>query len=238
MLRFLLLSAIFIIFLFNSSFCQSKENLKKIAALQDLYDSLIQKDLQLIDGRAHTARYPAGTGHPFFLTNEPVTGTIYMHGQKFVHAFIRYDILNDILQIYHFTESGPQIIDLNKYKIDAFTFEGHNFKNMTASKNPGLSINEGFYETKYEGQISYLLRHEKVYLDYASGSRGGYEDRILRYLSAPQGWFRISSRKSLLNALGKDREEVKKYIRKSGISVKLATDEEIIRIIKYCESID
>jgi hypothetical protein len=67
---------------------------------------------------------------------------------------------------------------------------------------------------------------------------GGYEDHSIRYLSSPEGWFRITGRRSLLSAFGEDREEIKKFIRKSGMTVKLATDEEIIRIIKFSESIN
>lgn len=229
MLRFLILSGILFFFPLTALLSQSTDLLTRIAGLQILYDSLIQQDLQLVDGKAHTAKYPSGTGHPFFLTNEPVTGTIYMHGQEFRHSFVRYDIFNDILQIYHFTESGPQIIDLNKNKIDAFSIEGHYFVSITT---------KGFYEVKYKGSVSLLLRYEKEYIDYASGSRGGYEDHLIRYLSAPDGWFRIKGRKSLLNAFGENHEEIKKFIRRSGISVKLATDEEIIRILKYSESIN
>jgi hypothetical protein len=217
---------------------QSAERLIKIPGLQEFYDSIMQQDLQLIDGVEHTARYPTGAGHPFFLTKEPAAGTIYMHNREFSHSFIRYDVLNDNLQVYHFTESGPRIIDLNKNKIEGFSIEGHHFINITALNNPGLTIVEGFYEAKYEGRISYLLRHEKVYLDYASGSGGGYEEHLLKYLSTPQGWYRISNRKSLFRAFGDDPEAIKKYIRKSGISLKLATDDEIIRIIKYYESLD
>jgi hypothetical protein len=238
MLRFLTLFGIFILLPFTALFSQYTDLVSKIAGLQSLYDSLIQQDLQLIDGKAHTAKYPIGTGHPFFLTKEPVKGIIFMHGQEFRHSFIRYDVFNDILQIYHFAESGPQIIDLNRDKIDAFSIEGHYFINLLASDNPDLSIPEGFYEVKYKGPVSLLLRYEKVYLDYASGSRGGYQDHLIRYLSTQDCWFRISGRKSLLNAFGEDREEINKYLRKSGISVKLATDEDIIRIIKFSESIN
>jgi hypothetical protein len=90
----------------------------------------------------------------------------------------------------------------------------------------------------YNGATSYLVRHEKVFLDYVSGTMGGYEDHSIRYLSSPEGWFRITGRRSLLSAFGEDREEIKKFIRKSGMTVKLATDEEIIRIIKFSESIN
>jgi len=238
MRRFFILFWILILSPFSALLSQSKDLVAKIDGLRSLYDSLIQQDLQLIDGKAHTAKYPIGTGHPFFLTKEPLKGIIFMHGQEFRHSFVRYDVFNNILQIYHFTETGPQIIDLNKDKIDAFSIEGHYFINMLSSKNPNLSIPEGFYEVKYKGPVSLLLRHEKVFLDYASGSRGGYEDHLIRYLSTQDGWFRISGRKSLLNAFGEDREEIIKYLRKSGISVKLATDEDIIRIIKFSESID
>jgi len=238
MFRFLLFSGVLIFFTGAELLSQSGVISEKMAGLQELYDSIMQKNLQLIDGKAHTAKYPSGIGHPFFLTKEPVAGIIYMQGQEFRHTYIRYDVFNDVLQVYHFTESGPQIIDLNKNKIDSFLIEGHYFVNLTALKNHDLPIPEGFYELKYKGPVSLLLRYEKVYLDYSSGYRGGYEDHLLRYLSTPDGWYRIVSRKSLLNAFGKDLEEIKKYIRKSGISVKLATDEEIIRIIKYSESIN
>jgi hypothetical protein len=238
MRRLFILSGIFFFLPFKALLSQSADLLTRIAGLQNLYDSLIQHDLQLVDGKSHTAKYPSGTGHPFFLTKEPVSGKIFMHGREFRHSFIRYDVFNDILQIYHFTESGPQIIDLNKDKIDTFSIEGHNFINITASRNPDLSISEGFYELKYKGPVSLLLRYEKEYVDYASGSRGGYEDHLIRYLSTPDSWFRIKGRKSFLNAFGKDREDINKYIRKSGISIKLATDEDIIRIIKYSESIN
>jgi hypothetical protein len=245
MLRFLILSGFLFVFLFFSSFSQSTENKPdknsvsgEIAGLTKLYDSLFQHDLDVIDGRAHTAKYPSGIGHPFFLTREPVMGEIYIKGQEFRHSFMRYDLLNDMLQIYHFTKSGPQIIDLNKNKIEAFTIEGHHFINLTVSETTGMSSLEGFYEEKYKGATSYLVRHEKVYLENISGSRGGYEDHSYRYLSDPGGWFKITGQRSLLKAFEKNHDEIKEFIRKSQMTIKLATDEEIIRVIKFNESIN
>jgi hypothetical protein len=244
MLRSFILSGIILFFLFISSFSQSNENkpdrnkvFTEIAGLTELYDSLFQHDLEIIDGKAHTAKYLSGIGHPFFLKQEPVPGQIYMNGQEYNHSFIRYDLLNDMLQIYHFTKSGPQIIDLNKNKIEAFTIEGHHFIHLTFSEIPEMSSLEGFYEEKYKGITSYLVRHEKVYLDNISGSRGGYEDHSYRYLSAPGGWFKITGRRSLLKAFEGNRDEIKEFIRKSHMTIKLATDEEIIRLLKFNESI-
>ena len=119
---------------------------EKAAAERGRYDSLFRVDLQLVDGRAHTSSYPSGIGHPFFLTGEPVPGTIRMDGKNFKNSFIRYDLLNDMLQIYHFTVSGPQIIDLNKKKIEAFRIAGYQFIHFSSAKIQGVSSKEGFYE--------------------------------------------------------------------------------------------
>ena len=244
MIRILILSGIPALFLYLSSNAQLTETpeyryitAEKTTRIGEIYDSLFQLDLRLVNGRVHTAKYPSGIGHPFFLTGEPVPGTICMDGREYKHSYIRYDLLNDGLQIFHFIKSGPQIIDLNKKNIEAFSIEGHHFINMTGVNVQGTSPEEGFFEEKYKGPYSYLIRRKKLYLDNITGSRGGYEEYTYRYLYTPRGLFRITNRRSLLKPFMENQEKIKEYIRKSQLTVKLATDEQIINLIKYHASI-
>ena len=210
--------------------------IRETAGISEIYDSLFI-DLQLIDGRLHSAKYPSGTNHAFFLNGEPVPGKIMINGKEYTHPYIRYDLLNDMLQIYHFSRSGTHIIDLNKEKVEAFSISGHNFEHISVAKYPGFSFNEGFYEVMYGGKYTYWLHREKIFMSKTIETTGGYETVLSRYISGPLGWFRITNQKSLLTALPEKKDELKEFLRKSHITIKLATDEEITGIIKFYESI-
>jgi len=201
------------------------------------YDSLFQSELQIIDGRLHSDRYPSGTGHPFYLSRESVPGTILYEGRVYKYSFIRYDILNDILQIHHFSRTGSYIIDLNTQKINAFRLNGHTFIRLSSSISSGSRIEDGFYELVYNGETKYWLKWEKNFVNRTVESAGEFETVKTRYLSRDGNWYRITNRFSLLKAFSDKKDEVRDYLKTARISVRVATDDELKTVLKHCDSL-
>ena len=206
--------------------------------VNELYDSLFQSDLELVNGRNHSARYPSGTGHPFFISRQSLPGNIIYKGKRYEYPYIRYDVLNDMVQLHHFTRSGSYIIDLNKTNVDGFQINGHSFVNIRNEEVADGNINPGFYELKHSGKYTFWLRWEKIYSDRTVETTGEYEDVKLRYIEVNNQWYRIVNRSLLLKAISDHQDEVKEFLRKSGISVRISSDEELLSVIKYCESLD
>ena len=208
------------------------------AWVYELYDSLFETNLDLINGRNHSERYPAGTGHPFFISQQSMPGHIICGGKKYTYPHIRYDVFNDMLQIHHFARTGSYILDLNKQDIDGFKLDGHTFVQIREDEIHDAGITPGFYELKHQGKYTFWIRWEKNYSDRTVETSGGYENSEQRYIQAGDQWYRIVNRRSLLKAIPEYQDEIKAYLRNSGISLRIATVEELLTVIRYCESIE
>jgi len=104
-------------------------------------------------------------------------------------------------------------------------------------KIPGTDSKE-LYEKVYDGKTSFLIRPTCVISDDPSGSFPGEYIRSYEYFIQVEGNYkRISSKKTLLNALNRNVPEVKRFIRKNRFKINSKHPDNIVPVLKYFDEI-
>lgn len=99
----------------------------------------------------------------YFKTNKFLEGSIIYDGEQFFKVPIKYDAYQQHVIIkLPYRNSGDAILKLYNSKIDAFSIEGSNFKNIQNFSNESVEIS-GFHEIIFQNSILTLYsKHQKV----------------------------------------------------------------------------
>jgi hypothetical protein len=211
-------------------------NERKELFLKSIYNKDLPNSRDFINGEQFNYQYPHAKNYPFFDNNNWQNGKVIYHKEK-IEVLLKYDIFLDNLLIQHLTESGAYILKLNPEIVNSFYFSNHYFKYYTKLYSKKKPITPGFFEVMYEGNISFLIKHLKYLSRETETSPAEYIQEKHRYFVLDNQLFEISNRRSLLSLFADKRKEMKSYLSESKISVRFATDEDLIQIIKQYNSL-
>jgi hypothetical protein len=200
--------------------------------LRELYDSLFQTSLYVINGKLNHNRYPQGTGHPYFGAYSWTSGIISNGNINIAHQAIRYDLVNDDLLIQHFSVTGPQVIIVNKDIAEAFMIGDHKFCLLESQPGADFNFEPGYYESVYQGDTEIWIRWKKFFSERSSGS-GEYLQTQSVFIKSRNVFYKITNRRSLLRALHDREDNIKAYIHQHGLSVSRAGIDELISLVRY-----
>ena len=160
-------------------------------------------------------------GHPYFDDGRMHEGTVLYDGIFYEHLTLLYDlvkgwaVINDAFNNYKIALIGEQV--------DRFTIEQHVFIRLRDSLNPSQPRN-GFYEQLYKGKISLLKKEKKVVEDDLSNPPLGVQHYITHtvsyYLKKGNTYYPVNNKASLSFAMKDKSKELRKFIRKSGLSIR------------------
>jgi hypothetical protein len=186
-----------------------------------------------INGRRNSFVYPVAAGTPFFIQAGESGSTLETVYGSYDNLLLKYDLLNDELLLGFNNGAGIEEIMVNRQIVLGFSLYGLNFVYLQGDAAPV----PGYYEEVYHSGIQCYIRHSKS-LAGTSGS-AGYEYRYnRRILLIKDGQsFNIKNNKTLLEALPENHEKVKSWLRKNHILVRSATSGELIRVLKFYESL-
>ncbi len=200
--------------------------------LLSLYDSLFQTENTLIYGKEYKLRYPQSKGHPFFGDQSWRSGFVKVHRLDLAYDAIRYDLLNDHLLVQHFSESGSHVIQIDKQYASEFHLDGHHFCYLNGSGGSGSDLEPGYYEAAYGSGPEIWIRWRKIFSEGSQG-RGQYDESRVLYIKNGHRYFRITNRKSLLEAFPDRDEKIRAYLKDENIVVRRADLEELAGVVRY-----
>ncbi len=202
--------------------------------LRKLYDSLFQTNQQMINGKLHQTRYPQGTGHPYFGEFSWTTGIISNDKVSIPFHAIRYDLLSDDLLIQHFSVSGSHIIIVNKNIVESFILGEHKFYLIESQPGADFNFEPGYYESVYSSDTEIWIKWKKFFSERSSGS-GEYKQTRSLFIKNGNHFYKITNRRSLLQALHDREDDIKAYIDQHGISVNQDGIDQLISLLRYYE---
>ncbi len=178
---------------------------------------------------------PMAAGHEFFLTSEPLPGSVSIDGITFRDLRMKYDICNDGI-IVLWKNGSPIIIDGKK--VDEFTvvYNGipKRFINLRDTY-PGV---RGFAEILYQGSSSVIARHIKVVSKNPAGaSYEEFTEETKYYLVVNGGCFQVKNRSSFLDLMGEYEISVRKFIRQKHLYLSHTSPEGFINAAAYYDSL-
>lgn len=236
-----LLSGLFILLHLPAQDLSDQEISRKIDSMvsdiRHLSDSLYGTDMGLINGEYYRYRHTGIDGHPYYRDNSWIRGTVTSGKREHRDLLLRYDILDDRVILSHTVGSETYMIALNKTVTDEFTLEEDHFIQLFDRDIVNNFPEPGYYQELYTGKVQLLGKRKK----YISGSRGQqlgeFRSDPLRLIRKDGVYHKFNGRNSLLKILADRKEPVSDYIRSNAIDVRNAPDSDLVRILRYYDSL-
>ena len=187
----------------------------------------------MINGRKNTFNYPAANGTAYFMKSGQANPELVTITGTYDSILLKYDLLNDMLLLGYEDNAGMEEIQLNKDIVSGFTLFGSVFVHLN---EPGI-LPEGYYEQLYNGRIRLFKKYIKTLSAKSGAVQYEYRENIQKILIRENHAYKVTNKSSLLKALIDKQKEVNNYLKENHIMVNHATDAELIRVIKYYESL-
>ncbi len=215
------------------------------AYTQSIINSNDYLDPVLYNGRIYSFFPPQNiSGHQYLINEETLadknifyTGQIILDGNSFNNIFIKYDIYNQKLLLkISFRSGGEKIIEISEDKLQSFAFDDKNFVLEKLDKN-----NYKIFQTIGNERIK-LYYYWFKRLDIKSGSNAGSQIFTkalkIKHLKKDSQIIRFNTNRMFIMLFEeKNQEELKKYIRKNKLNVKKASEEQMLKLINFCNTL-
>jgi len=192
-------------------------------------------DQLLYSGVEWQPAMPAAAGDEFFLTPEPLYGTVSIDGITFRDVRMKYDIFNDALIV--LWKNGSPIIADSK-KVDEFVMVYNGLPRKFVNLRETYSGIRGFAEILYQGASPVVARHIKVVSRNAAATNyAEFREETRYYLVLKGSCFQVKNRSSFLDLLGEYELPVKKYIRQKNLYLSPASPEGFVLAAIFYDSL-
>ena len=207
---------------------------------QSIEDFLKQDNTELYYGIVYKPQKYIAVGHPFFKEDKFYNSTLGFDGKIYSNIRIKYDLLNQFFILYQDTyENHPRFLKLNNNLIDSIIIYDINTEYFFKSLNKySLPSDMKFFEILYEGNLSFVTGRRKYIQEYAVHGRKHRINELKRYyIIRDDKVHLILTKRDVLSLLIDKKDEVKKYIRKERLKIKLKKPNDIIKLLSFYESI-
>lgn len=203
-------------------------------ALRQYHDYLKPEPNLYRGGQYAGYHFSLESGHPYFGEEKMRKGTISYNGILYKDILLVHDLVQDIVIINDPT--NIYMISLIPWQVDRFTIEDHLFIRLSDSLNPSAPRN-GFYEQLYKGHILLLKKERKKIEDDVSSPEKGLQHYISSttsyYLKKGDTYYSIGNKRSLIHALGDRSGQIRKFIRKNGLSLRKDKDNTLQKVVAW-----
>lgn len=215
---------------------------KQVECLNEFYSFRIDQSFELINGREYQPYYYSSKLKPILFIYKKHSSSITLNGKSYDNIALDYDTYTDNIIYTDYTLSFismPLKVALNKDNVDSFRFcyEDDTLLFRYFSKESGYSINlrEGFYEVAYDRSSRFLIKHQSNIHDLTRIWE--YEYDPVRYVNIGNGFFEIKSGRQFIKLFGDRSDEIKRYIKESGIKIHKADKKQVISVLRYYDSL-
>jgi hypothetical protein len=203
-----------------------KEYVEKAYALR------VGVDDGLINGRTYFPYHYRSKSKPLLFFEKDRTASISINGRNYKNVFLHYDTFTDEViypEIENKHAQGLYQVSLNKDIIDSFVLffndDTLTFRNVTVNEAASAGIPSGFYESAYDGDIKYIIRHTSAV--HQKNGIGEYFYSPIGYVDTGSGFTRIRSNSKFIKLFGDRSAEMKKILDRYKINVRKANKNQI-----------
>jgi len=212
------------------------------AEIKKLYSEKVETLKEFLNGKEYESYYSRSREKPLLFLEKQRSASIITKTRRYNNLTLQYDtFLDEVI----YSDTGrtlnfrfPQIA-LNKDVVDEFNlyFEDDSsiFKNYRKPEALLLNLKEGFYEVVYERGSKFIIKHESK--EYFKEGRNNYKYSPIYYLSTGEIFSTYKNRKSFLQIFGDKSENIKRYLKTTGIKVGRADKFQIATILKFYDSL-
>lgn len=184
------------------------------------------------------APYRSGVqGTQFFLSPQMQNGTILYDNVLFENVPFLFDLVRHDVVINRFEDNTR--IKLITEKIGYFIIAGHRFENLKFRGETSEESGSDFFDIVFHGKTDVLVnRIKKIEMTLSPEDPPKFTERDKFFIRNHDNIYAIDDIKSVLKALADRKDQVKLFIRKNKLKFKSDTEEEIVKIAAYYESLN
>ncbi|WP_220626889.1 hypothetical protein [Pontibacter sp. HSC-14F20] len=176
-------------------------------------------------------------GHQFYQDKIYQNGTVKYDGAWFEDVPMLYDLMQDeLLIVNHGSGQSQQLV---KNRVEAFKLYGHTFIRLQADSSTGLSLQPGFYDLLYDGNVQVLMKREKTLFERASteGMEGEYRDASKFYLVKDGVYHQISNKRSVMRVLQDQKKPLNKFANANKLRFGKERERAIVKTAEHYDSL-
>lgn len=225
-------------FTFNKSIAQTTSTNQSSAYdnIKAYYQNEIGDKSHLYTGKEY-AKYKSGIkGTQFFISPQMQNSTLFYDGTLYEDVPLLFDLVRHEVVINRYDDNTR--IKLLNEKIKYFIISGHRFENLSLSEGNTEDINSGFYDIVFDGKSSVLVsRIKKVEMTLNPEDPPKFTERDKIFIRNGNNFYPLDNTNSILKALSDKKDLVRTFIRKNKFRFKNNTEEEIVKIVAYYETL-
>lgn len=210
--------------------------------LLNSYSSKNESPEELINGKEYESYYTRSKVKPLLFPGKSRTATLITKKRRYNDLVLQYDTyLDEVI----YTDTSKTInfrfpqISLNKDNLTGFNLYFNDdsliFRYFRLPECSGMKLKEGFYEVAYEGVSRYLIKHQSLF--YEKEGLFNYKYSPVNYISDGNEFFPVKKKRDLLRLMDERSKDVKKFLRASRVRISQANKDQIVSVLRYCESL-
>lgn len=195
-------------------------------------------DPLLYNGRNYSFSLSHETiGHPFLHTQNYESGNVLIRNEKFEDILLNYDIYNqELILKYQDIHGADNLIKLSKAWLRGFYLYSREFISLETENGQ-----KEFFQVIGRDSLKVLYHWEKKMTLSKEVGKSNYhfsEPGKAMYLYKHGVFYRFKNNKSFIEYFEPDlRDSIKKYLAQYKISVKKASDENMLSLINHCNQL-
>ena len=175
------------------------------------------------------------TGHQFFLSTEPQSGSVYYSGHHFTGQKLLYDVVRDQVVLEHAT--SPLNLSLINQNVRYFFIGNHHFTRLVAdSLTQGLP-GTGFYEVLVDSTVQLLAKRSKRMQERVEQGHVNVEfiagDKL--FIRKAGVYYGVRKKRSVTRLFADHSKQVQQYIQDNKLRFKKKgrREADIVQLTRY-----
>ena len=202
-----------------------------------LYKQVLRAQSRLNNGRKYRASPHSLEEHPYYLSEDWITGSVVYDGEYFTEINLMYDLQQHVLVSEHYPSGNA--IELVDEKLRSFTLQGHYFEKINADSVANSLPKTDFYEILYGGETKVVAHRQKLLRNEidAQTIETNYDVRYRYFLFKNGVFFSVKSKSSMLKLMSDKKQELKRFLRQHKTAFQLDRELMLKKLAEHYDSL-
>lgn len=203
----------------------------------NLYKKTLRAQSRLNNGSKYRASEHSLEDHPYFLSEDWITGSAFYDGEYFKDVPLMYDLQQGVLVAEHYPSGNA--LSLVDQKLRNFTLEGHYFEKINVDSVANSLPRTDFYDILYGGETKVVAHREKLMRkEIQTGAiEISYEEKYRYFIFRNGVFFPVRSKSSALKVMSDRRPELRRFLKQYRASFLNNRELMLKRLAEYYDSL-